>query len=161
MSNIGILHISDIHASVKSKKKIAELYNALKTDIKKLQNKHDTKIEVVCITGDLINEGDNAEEELDVVFDTLIVPLMKDFSLKEKQVFIVPGNHEVMLSKVVPYIENGISMSLTNEESINSFIENIDSTALDRISYFDEFSLMFGGEPIYKNALTHSHIISW
>jgi len=159
MSNIGILHISDIHASVKSKKKIAELYNALKTDIKKLQNKHDTKIEVVCITGDLINEGDNAEEELDVVFDTLIVPLMKDFSLKEKQVFIVPGNHEVMLSKVVPYIENGISMSLTNEESINSFIENIDSTALDRISYFDEFSLMFGGEPIYKNALTHSHII--
>lgn len=160
MSNIGILHISDIHASVKSQKKITELCELLKSDIKKLQGEHDIKVELVCITGDLINSGDNSNEELSVVFDCVIKPLMEEFSLKEEQFFIVPGNHEVKRSKIVDYIENGISMALTSEESINAFVNNIDSNALERISYFDDFSLMFGGDPVHKNALTHSHIIN-
>lgn len=159
MSNIGILHISDIHASVESQNKITKLCELLKSDIKKLKDEHDTKVELVCITGDLINSGDNSDEELLVVFDCVIKPLMDELSLKEERFFIVPGNHEVKRSKIVDYIENGISMALTSEESINEFINNIESNALERILYFNDFSSMFGGDPELKNNLTHSHII--
>ena len=159
MSNIGILHISDIHASVESQNKITKLCELLKSDIKKLKEEHDTKVELVCITGDLINSGDNSDEELSLVFDCVIKPLMDELSLKEERFFIVPGNHEVKRSKILDYIEKGISMALTSEESINKFINNIESNALERIGYSNDFSSMFGGDPVLKNNLTHSHII--
>lgn len=159
MSNIGILHISDIHTSVKSQNKITELCELLKSDIKKLKDEHDTKVELVCITGDLINSGDNSDEELSLVFDCVIKPLMDELSLKEERFFIVPGNHEVKQSKVVDYIESGIAMTLSSEESINEFINNIEPNVLGRIHYFNDFSSMFGGDPVFKNNLTHSHII--
>ena len=68
-------------------------------------------------------------------FKNIIKPLMDELSLKEERFFIVPGNHEVRRSKIVDYIENGISMALTSEESINEFINNIESNALERIGY--------------------------
>ena len=104
MSNIGILHFSDIHASVESQNKITKLCELLKSDIKKLKEEHDTKVELVCITGDLINSGDNSDEELSLVFDCVIKPLMDELFLKEERFFIVPGNHEVKRSKILDYI---------------------------------------------------------
>ena len=57
----GILHLSDIHASEKSKVTIQRLVGLLKTDIQTMQERHNVSIKMICISGDLINSGDDAD----------------------------------------------------------------------------------------------------
>ena len=158
MENIGILHLSDIHANIDSKKKIDHLLNAMLDDLNDLKQEYNTRIEAVCISGDLINSGDNSDTELGIVFDNLIAPLMKKLHITEKAIFIVPGNHEVKRSKIANYIEVGLENTLKSEESINDFTKNLDPKALERISYFDDFSSLFHENYAYKSALAEAFI---
>ena len=106
---LGILHLSDIHASSKSKVTIQRLMERLKTDIQTIQERQNVSIKMICISGDLINSGDNSDEELDIVLEVFLQPLMETLKLDEKSIFIVAGNHEIKRNMVVPYIETGLS----------------------------------------------------
>lgn len=63
---IGILHLSDTHISSKNKTTIDRLVALLQKDITLIQKEKCVDIKVVCISGDLINSGDNADVELDI-----------------------------------------------------------------------------------------------
>ena len=158
MKNIGILHLSDIHANTSSKEKIDRLLDLMISDLKILKQEYSTKIEAICISGDLINSGDNSDTELDLVFDHLIAPLMEKLHIKEDAIFIVPGNHEVKRSKIVNYIENGLENTLKSEENIDAFTKKPDPRALERINYFDDFSSLFHKKHAYKSALAEAFI---
>ena len=102
---LGILHLSDIHASAKSKVKIQRLVERLKADIQTIQERRNVLIKIICISGDLINSGDNSDEELNIVLEDFLQPLMEMLKLDERCIFIVAGNHEIKQNMVVPYIE--------------------------------------------------------
>lgn len=158
---LGILHVSDIHACAKNKATLQRLVDRIKTDIHTIQLQKNVSIKMVCITGDLIDCGDKSDEELGIVLDIFLQPLMEMLSLDESHVFVVAGNHEVKRSKIVQYIESGLSSTLDSESSIEDFLSSIDKNSLERISYFNtDFSDMFGGECVWKNPLGHSHIIT-
>lgn len=159
MENIGILHLSDIHANISSIEKIDHLLNTLLNDLNDLKQEYNTKIQAVCISGDLIDSGDNADTELNLVFYHLIAPLMEELHIAEDAIFVVPGNHEVKRSKIVNYIENGLESTLKSEESIDVFIKDPDSKALERINYFDDFSSLFHKNYACKSALTKAFIL--
>ena len=160
-SRIGILHISDIHAQEKNKKKLSILKELLTKDVKALQIQYDTQIQVICITGDLINSGDLSETELDLVLSDLIIPLMQEFHLSEENVFVVPGNHEVQRSQIVEYVESGLASTLVSEKAIELFLNSDVSEAIRRIHYFDEsFASQFGGQPVYCDSFCHTHILN-
>ena len=63
---IGILHLSDTHISEKNKITIDRLIASLEKDITSIQNEMCVDIKIVCISGDLINSGDNADVELEI-----------------------------------------------------------------------------------------------
>ena len=130
---IGILHLSDIHASKASKITIQRLVEHLKKDLTALQKHHNVSIKMICISGDLINSGDNAEEELEIVLEVFIQPIMEMLQLNEKNIFIVAGNHEVKRQMVIPYIETGLNTTLVSEAAIDDFLNKMDADGLKRI----------------------------
>lgn len=157
---IGILHLSDIHTSLKSRTTIQRLVGLLRADIKALTEVHNIEVRMICISGDLINSGDDADVELDIALEVLLQPLMEMLHLDEKSIFIVAGNHEVKQSNIVPYVETGLESTLKTESSITNFLCNIDDESLRRIIYFDrDFSSMFGGEPVWKSPLTRAYMV--
>lgn len=156
--NLGILHLSDIHASLKNKTKLQRLLSLLQADISTLIKNNNIDIKFVCITGDLINSGDNSNEELDVVFEIVIEPLMEFLNITENNILIVPGNHEIKRSEIVEYIENGLLNTLKDESDIENFMYSVDTEAIRRISYFDNFMSLFGGKAIFQSNLARSYI---
>lgn len=156
-NQIGILHLSDIHAQNSSRTTISKLTKLLINDLTQIQPKHNTVIKAVCISGDLINSGDNSDMELDIVLTELIQPLMSALSLDEKHFFVVPGNHEIKRAEIVQYIETGLASTLISETAINDFLQQIDKGSLKRIDYFSEFATLFGGTPILDTPLMKSY----
>lgn len=95
---IGILHLSDIHACATTRSKLNKLMKCLVDDLQHLQLENGVDVDMVCISGDLINSGDNADEEIEIIFSELIQPLMETLGLNEERFFIVAGNHEIKRS---------------------------------------------------------------
>lgn len=158
---LGILHLSDIHVSKENKTTIQRLVEHLKADLTSLQDRHNVSVKMICISGDLINSGDNADEELEIALEVFLQPLMEALQLDETSIFIVPGNHEIKRQLVVPYIEAGLSSTLISEVEIESFLQKIDVDSLKRIKYFDDlFGEMFGGQLVWKNPLGRAYMIS-
>ena len=119
--NIGILHLSDIHACAKNKQTLDRLVEKLKADLDILQSENATEIKFICITGDLIHSGDKEDEEMDIVINSVISPLMEYLKLSAENVFIVPGNHEVKRSLIIDYVEKGLTSLLTSEIEIDRY----------------------------------------
>lgn len=158
---LGILHLSDVHACSENKTTIQRLTDHLKTDLKEIQERHNVSIKMVCISGDLINSGDMHNEDLEIVFDTLLKPLMDMLNLTERNVYIVAGNHEVKKSSIVDYIETGLAATLTSEANIEQFLNSIDPTSLNRIAYFDsDFTAMFGDGLVWSNPLGRAYMFA-
>ena len=157
----GILHLSDIHASEKSKVTIQHLVDLLKTDLLAVQDRYNVPIKIICISGDLINSGDNSTVELDIILSDLLQPLMDMFNLDEKSIFMVAGNHEIKRQMVDPYNEAGLNSKLVSESDIDEFLDSINTDSLKRIEYFDsDFADMFGGDPVWRNSLGRAHIVT-
>ncbi len=154
---IGILHLSDIHACIESKVTISRLTKLLIEDLMRIQSEYNTNISAVCISGDLIDSGDNSNTELDIVLTELIQPIMSALGLDETHFFVVPGNHEIKRAEIVPYIESGLASTLTSETAINDFLQQVDKESLKRINYFSDFAALFGGTPILDSPLMKSY----
>ncbi|MEG0835831.1 MAG: metallophosphoesterase [Christensenellaceae bacterium] len=158
---LGILHVSDLHASRENKATIQGLVEHLKTDIAMLQVRHNVSVKMICFSGDLINSGDNADEELNIALEVFLQPLMDMLQLDEKSIFIVAGNHEIKRQMIVPYIETGLNAILVSEAAIDDFLKNINSDGLKRVEYFDsDFGDMFGGDLVWKNSLGRAYMFS-
>ena len=158
--NIGILHLSDIHVSKNNKETVKRLVELLLKDVETLKQIHNVSIDVICITGDLISSGDDAKEELEIICDDFIQPLLTSQELKESSVFIVPGNHEIKRKEVVDYIEAGLAETLVSEDKIDRFMRGDTSHAIKRIEYFrKDFEELFGKDPIKSSPFYHSHLI--
>lgn len=158
---IGILHLSDIHISQKNKDTITRLLTLLQKDITLIQQEKCIDIKMVCISGDLIDSGDNADVELEIAFDFFLQPLMDMLGLKEDNIFLVPGNHEVKRNSIVDYIETGLESTLVSENKIDEFLSSIDDHSLERILYFEkDFAHLFGGNPVWENSLTRAYVVN-
>ncbi len=161
MNNICILHISDLHLSKDSLSDIRFIVKRLIEDVKSLEKEEDIKVGYVCFTGDLIKRGDNAssrECQLEIALDDFITPLLSELNLREEDFILVPGNHEVDTSKINEVIENGLKSSLISNDAINKVFVNMDSSYIERISYFSEFSKLFLNDAVWSDSLNSAYI---
>lgn len=137
MKKIDILHISDLHFEKKSQKDIEEITKKLIDDIKKVENEQNINIDLVCFTGDLIQSGDNAvegEKQWNLAMEIFIKSILTALSLENERLFIVPGNHEVQISKVDNVIENGLFTD--SIEDINAYMNKFNKMYCQRLEYF-------------------------
>lgn len=95
-------------------------------DALKVQNEQGFEINLVCFTGDLIQRGDKAitdENQMEIANKVLIQPILKQLELDKSQFLIVPGNHEVDVSKIKKATEKGLLVN--SLEEINENVANM------------------------------------
>ncbi len=98
MKQIRILHISDIHFD----KNNQDIFNNLikKPFFETLKKENESKnIDLVFLTGDLINKGTGGFSTTDEAFrvfnDFFLEPLQQVLSIDKDNIIICPGNHDV------------------------------------------------------------------
>lgn len=140
MRTLNILHISDAHIQLNDKVEIEDIIDKLMKDVIKVQNQEKIKIDLICFTGDLIQRGDksfNDENQWDLAQAILVEPLLERLELTKNEYIIVPGNHEVDISKIDSIIEKGLRVNSLEEIDFN--IKNMRSTYLERLKYFYDY----------------------
>lgn len=140
MRTLSILHISDAHIQKRDKEEIKDIIEKLVADVIKVQKQEKIKIDLICFTGDLIQRGDksfNDEYQWDLAQSILVEPLLENLELTKNEYIMVPGNHEVDISKIDSVIEKGLLVN--SLEEINFNIENMRSTYLERLKYFYDY----------------------
>ncbi|MGN6714390.1 metallophosphoesterase [Anaerocolumna jejuensis] len=137
MKSLNILHISDAHIQKKDESEIREIAEKLINDVLKVQKEQDIKIDLVCFTGDLIQRGDKAikdENQMQLANEILVQPLLNKLGHEKDRFIIVPGNHEVDISKIVKATEKGLLVG--SLEEINENIKDMNKSYLERLEYF-------------------------
>jgi len=122
-----ILHISDFHIDKKDRDdSIKHIVTPLLNTIEEIQK--EKSIDLVLITGDLINKGgenfSNVSEAFQDFTEVLVKPLMEKTSLLKERIFFVPGNHDIVRGADSKAIEIGLKELLITEEEINKHIKN-------------------------------------
>lgn len=91
-SNVGIIHLSDIHFSSESnsvQQKLELLYRALKDDFS------NCLVVYVVVSGDIAKSGKSREYKVALVFFTKLLELLsKRYSSTQFKFVFVPGNHD-------------------------------------------------------------------
>lgn len=154
MSNIGILHLSDIHFCEDNKLKIINLLEKLDDDIKIVKTESNSTIKLICITGDLINNGANSAE-YDSFMKEFLSPLLDKTKLQVEDVFIVPGNHEIDRNSINKFEESGLISELTSSEDIADYFKKDNSC--DRLKNFYKF---FNDYSFNENSITSCNYYS-
>ena len=138
---IRIIHISDLHLeSENPSHDKRNIIKALGEDLTKYVNEET----ILFFTGDLIDKGGiyfsknkNPFEEFESIFINKILSITP--ILKER-IFVVPGNHDVVRSRIDPISEAGLKSSINDVGSLHNFIEKnrFKSSHLDRL---DDYKL--------------------
>lgn len=137
MNSLNILHISDAHIQKKTKESVSEIVGKLVKDVQKVQREQNIEINLVCFTGDLIQNGTEAvsgENQMKIAEEILINPIIEELHLEKNSFIITPGNHEVDTTKIIGAIEKGLLVESLQE--INTNISDMNETYLSRLSYF-------------------------
>ncbi|KJU82365.1 phosphohydrolase, partial [Candidatus Magnetobacterium bavaricum] len=93
MSEVTILHVSDLHMESKHITDIRIILDALYADLEKLRGESVVP-DIVVFTGDLVNAGSNADE-FGFAESDFITQLMGTLGLSTDRFFFVPGNHDI------------------------------------------------------------------
>jgi len=92
MSKVGWLHLSDMHISARQRYNQKIVHEALFTDINEMLSGKGTKIDFVFFTGDVSQTASPEDYEAALKF---ITKLLEITDTDKRNLFIVPGNHDV------------------------------------------------------------------
>ncbi|QHI38651.1 3',5'-cyclic adenosine monophosphate phosphodiesterase CpdA [Kordia antarctica] len=119
-----IVHLSDIHYSRDRLDEFKDYYfKALLEDLMSIHKER--SIDLILITGDLIDKGGVSFEEENyykVFQDEFLNPISKALSLSNEQIILIPGNHDVNEELIEKYHEMGLIVGLTSSDNVNEYI---------------------------------------
>jgi hypothetical protein len=134
---LDILHLGDLHICKENFQEAKLRIDALLKDLKTLKVNESIKPQIVIFTGDLIQSGDNWNEQIDLAINCFLKPLLETLKINESNFFYSPGNHEIEQNKVSQALEDGITKIIDSTESSRKYI----SSLKDKL---DEFNLLQG-----------------
>ncbi len=139
---LKIIHCSDLHLDTDKLVDCSIVIDAFKKDIAKKEEKNG--FDLFLFTGDLVKKGDNENAFL-VAKEKFIDESLTAAKIDKSKLCIVPGNHDVQLSKLNKYSEDGISGNLVSRDAINQFIDDLkpsnESLIAPRFEYFNKHIL--------------------
>jgi len=152
-----IIHASDLHFSKGRQNDFKQFYlRAFKDDL--LEWNKERKIDVIVITGDLIDQGGKSFKEEDyygTIENEFLTPLKTSLSLTNENILFIPGNHDVNIkpesddspeADLERTVELGLQRKFNSIETINAFvISNRDKLVhgLERIKNYKDFEKKF------------------
>lgn len=158
-----IVHLSDIHYSIKQKNFNEYVVDPLFRDL--LNFHKEIQIDLILFTGDLIDKAGAPYNTLDS-FDSFdlnfITPLLELLNLDKGRFLFIPGNHDIDRTKVISTTELGIRMQLDSRETIEKSFSNLAELNLERMEDYKIFeNYYFDGNIAYRsNDFGYSYLTS-
>jgi predicted phosphodiesterase len=155
-----MLHLSDIHYENDLSQDFKNnIVNPLIKELDKLNS--EKNIDLVCISGDLLNKGKAGYNSIDDGFKyfdiNFIQPIMKILDIDNSRIFFVPGNHDIDYPLDAEFANKGLEVTLVNEKEITKYTESCLSGQYDgikRILPFYQFANNFYCSSIHENAIS-------
>ncbi|WP_315069416.1 metallophosphoesterase [uncultured Clostridium sp.] len=118
MKEFCIAHLSDLHIDKNEDPNLALVREGLKEDLVNVAKKNNLNIDLLAITGDIINKGNIKSYEF---AQNAILDIMGELGLSKKDLVIVPGNHDIPRDEMKKVILDSL-----NSEQLNdvNFINN-------------------------------------
>lgn len=153
-----IVHLSDIHLSKSNFEEFRNTYcDALIRDLRSFNDSK--KIDVIVITGDLVDKGGQSLYEIDgfedktlypnpyIIFEKIfITPIINALGLSKDNFLFVPGNHDIDESEILLRDEYELTQKLTIDNIDEHLKSNIDFKYSKRIKNFKAFEEYFHNE---------------
>jgi predicted phosphodiesterase len=118
MSNsIYIIHLSDLHINPNNPGEVVLMYKRLCQKIEEFKEEKG-KFSLLVISGDLVNKGAGNYQLVGKIIDNICT----DSGLTREQVFLVPGNHDVVQNKCPGYVYKTVIQGLKQDPK-NGFKE--------------------------------------
>lgn len=145
---LRLVHISDIHFD--NNEKSNELIKCLIKDL--IQINEIKKIDIILITGDLINKGGinftSVYDGLKSFEKHFIVQIENKLGINRDRIFFTPGNHDIDRKKDEIYVEVGLKEYFKSLEQIENFMDkNTDCSSnapgINRINDYKKFENEF------------------
>lgn len=144
-----IVHLSDLHLSKDNLNSLKQFFlHALIKDLTSWQN--DKQIDLIILTGDLIDKGGssfkNGENVYEIVETEFINPILKALNLDKYRFIFIPGNHDIVESKIEDLTESGMIEKFDNIDRINKYIDKYKSsmhTGIERLIQYSDFENKF------------------
>lgn len=150
-----IIHLSDIHLSESNYLEFKNNYlNALIKDL--LLYNRTKKIDIIVITGDLVDKGgdslykiDGYEDKAiypspyDIFEEIFISPIISALGLSKENFLFIPGNHDIDESGILLKEESDLIKNINIGNTNNYLKENLTLKHSNRIKLFKEFESRF------------------
>ena len=144
-----IIHLSDLHLSKDNLSSLKQFYlTALLKDLNNWQK--EKPIDLIVLTGDLIDKGGSSfkdgEDVYDIVEKEFITPILQELKMDKSRFLFIPGNHDVIESKIEDLTESGMIDKFDNIDRINKYLDDnkaIIHTGIERIKTYTEFEKKF------------------
>lgn len=117
---LNILHLADLHCNAEDELYLKNVGSALCKDLAN-QVAAGINPDIVCITGDLVNKGQNAKVEYHLAESIFLQPLREVLELPQGAFFFVPGNHDVDQTQVSKPFESGLGQDLVDQNAFRQF----------------------------------------
>jgi len=132
-NDIYWLHLSDFHIEPDERHNTSPIFKALKNDIEKLMEEYSiSSFDFIIVTGDLGYSGENNDyKEVESLLDSILGYT----NTPRKNLFIVPGNHDVN-RKIVENQKDQIKTDWKSVTDANNFMKG-DKTILR--GFFNKF----------------------
>ena len=121
-----ILHITDLHYTnqIGGRTKQKKLLNNFFNDLEKNVN----GIDFVIFSGDLVQNG-NKVEDFELAKTNFLDKIVKVTKIKNENLFICPGNHDIDKSKVSKSLIKYLDEDINDNDALNNFFKE-DNTDL-------------------------------
>lgn len=153
-----IVHLSDIHLSSSNYQEFKNSFeNALINDL--MAFNESKKIDVIVITGDLVDRGGHSLYDIveyndkekypspyDIFEEVFITPIINALKFSKDNFLFIPGNHDVDESTILLKDEFELNKNIDNLSVNNYLKENVNLKHSNRIKEFKEFEFKFHAE---------------
>jgi hypothetical protein len=117
---ISIVHLSDLHLSTTEYGNQSIVLRALWDDLRE-RRRGGQSFDLVFFTGDLIAKGQYTPENEALARDSFFQPLLQATGIPADRLFVVPGNHDIQLSKRSKYL-GPVHDTLDSQDKVRDYL---------------------------------------
>lgn len=138
MSEVTIIHISDIHYEKNEPENQGLVISSFFDDLESKLNKSDAPNTYCIISGDLVNKG-NSEKIFNDFYNNFIHKLTKLIPLQN--IFCSPGNHDLNRNIVENNFQehNNLIAQKFEETEFNDFVKTEDNLIQNKFKFYESF----------------------
>jgi hypothetical protein len=152
-----IIHLSDLHIRKDLIPDQLTIIEALFDDL--MAVKKETPPDIIVFSGDLTFSAQ--KDQFELAEKHFLMPLMRALDLTPDKVVLIPGNHDVDISLIDEFQEEGLRSKLVKRDTVNRLLDdhNLIASTTSRLDPWRDFHAAFyqGNAPTRCGPLAYVH----